>query len=126
MHDMVNQKLGKVCISYEKLRKKHAVATMTVSDFGIFDVLAITCISCRDSDVRARKFADVMAILTRLLSVHPKYLRVPALLAGRSFAPRTVQQDLLDVKNELLRPFGAQQTMDAFVAQYMQASSDAR
>ena len=41
IHDMVNQKLGKICISYEALKKRHASTTLLTNDFLLVDLLAM-------------------------------------------------------------------------------------
>lgn len=47
IHDMVNQNLGKVCISYEKLEKKHTSLTCITSDFIIFDIVVFMWMSSK-------------------------------------------------------------------------------
>lgn len=41
IHDMVNQKLGKICISFDALQKRHKSTMMLTNDFVIVDLLAM-------------------------------------------------------------------------------------
>lgn len=47
IHDMVNQKLGKICISFDKLRQRHDAMTMLTNDLTIVDLYCIMAFSTR-------------------------------------------------------------------------------
>lgn len=66
IHDMVNQNLGKICISYEKLEKKHKSLTCIVSDFTIFDIVVFMWMSSKNNP---KVFSGVTKFLELLSTI---------------------------------------------------------
>ena len=64
IHDMVNQNLGKICISYDKLEKKQHSLTCIVSDFMIFDIVVFVWMTSKQNP----KVFEGLNILLDLLS----------------------------------------------------------
>ena len=58
IHDMVNQKLGKICISYEKLAKRHRSFAVLSNDFVIIDLLCMIASVCKP--IYVVKFAKLV------------------------------------------------------------------
>lgn len=63
IHDMVNQNLGKICIDYEHLRKKHKSLTCLVSDFNILDLFMFMTLASK----KRKKTEEAIRIMARLL-----------------------------------------------------------
>lgn len=66
MHDIVNAKLGKICISYDKLLKKHSSLTLITHDFHIFDVFAFMALA--SSEENRPYVIQAISIISRLVS----------------------------------------------------------
>lgn len=47
IHDMVNQKLGKICINFDKLLQRHGAMTMLTNDMTVIDLYCIMAFSTR-------------------------------------------------------------------------------
>ena len=65
MHDIVNAKLGKICISFEKLKKKHQTLTMITHDLHVVDAFALMTFAADEENLR--HVLDAILIITRLL-----------------------------------------------------------
>lgn len=127
VHDMVNQKLGKICISYEKLKRKHACYSEVITDFAIVDILCMLRLASSGSKKRCEKFWDAFKITRRMLQAPrvPSHFRLPALLKQVPVDGEPLpdmQAIMFDVKNKLLeqsrRPT---QSMAEFTRQYEHA-----
>ena len=78
IHDMVNQKLGKICISYEKLKTRHDVVKHLVSDFVVMDIMILLLIGS-NANIKP-KTTDFMRIIMRLLKqCNPIFFKLPTL-----------------------------------------------
>lgn len=64
IHDMVNQNLGKICISYEKVVKKHTSCTCIISDFNIFDIVVFVWMVSKNN----KKVLDGLNTYIKLLA----------------------------------------------------------
>ena len=54
VHDLVNQKLGKICVSLDDLTARHTTLYATTSEFAIWDVLSMMTLTC------APRYAKIM------------------------------------------------------------------
>lgn len=65
IHDMVNQKLGKICISYEKLEKRHRCITVITHDLLVMDIFVMVALSVKKS--HRNHVVEFVTIVLRLL-----------------------------------------------------------
>lgn len=121
VHDMVNQKLGKICISYDKLRMKQVCYSMPVTDFTIIDILCMMWVSNHENEIRLKKYIEAFKVTCRMLQADqvPSHLRLPGLLKECGICEFNMKTVLFDIKNKLLLHNNMkQQTMDEFDHQY--------
>lgn len=90
IHDMVNQKLGKICISYDKLQKRHSSTTFVTHDMLVLDVLTIVALSVKPS--LRDKAIDFIQVVSRLLRATSPYFKLPSLVEALPMTP----DDLID------------------------------
>lgn len=65
IHDMVNQKLGKIAITFEKVKKRHRVFSRLSSDLTVVELLAVMLIATKEEHVR--EFSNLLCdLLARL------------------------------------------------------------
>ena len=69
IHDMVNQNLGKICIDYSTLKKKHQSYSCIVHDLNILDVILFIWYSCKSKT----KICQGINILLKLLKMCGKF-----------------------------------------------------
>lgn len=111
IHDMVNQNLGKICIDYEHLRKKHKSLTCLVSDFNVLDLFVFMTFASKKKD----KTEQAIRIMSQLLqTIRP--FRVCALLDVLTV------DGLLETRRQLLEAYGyPPETADEARANYEHA-----
>ena len=116
IHDMVNQNIGKHCISYEKVKKKHESLTCIVSDISIFDSFIFIWFSSK----KKVKIVEGLQLIIDLLS-SIQYFHVCTILNGR-INENWSESDMLDAKNKILSIYGKNaQTIEQFTIQYNRA-----
>lgn len=128
IHDMVNQKLGKICISFEKLQKKQKSLTATVTDFSLIDIFSMLWLSNYSNSVRMEKFCTFMNIVSRLLS-HPntpKHISIASYMRlENGLTSENMKDVLFSIKNHVLRKNGCpDQSMEDFFQQYEYAIAE--
>ena len=100
IHDMVNQNLGKICISYEKLVKKHKSFTCMVSDMNMFDTFVFIWMTSRNNP----KVFDGMNLMRTLLhTIRP--FKVCQVLEHK-LNPSLTYEILWHARNDLLDFYG--------------------
>tara|TARA_B100001778_G_scaffold202950_1_gene167633 strand:- start:68 stop:673 length:606 start_codon:yes stop_codon:yes gene_type:complete len=118
IHDMVNQNIGKICISYEKLLKKHKSLSCIISDLSIFDSFMFMWFS--NSKKEKAKTAIELIILL-LDSIHEfKVCKV----VKNSITSDWELDKIINCKNEILIFMNfKKQTKDEFIKQYTSSLS---
>lgn len=89
IHDMVNQKLGKICISFDKLKQRHNAMTTLTNDLTVVDLFCIIGFATRP--VLGRYAVQFIEVTTRLCA-HVPGLRI----IGREKLPEVHSERLLD------------------------------
>lgn len=118
IHDMVNQKLGKVCVTFEKLTKKHASFFSITNDFVVLDLFCIVFAGCKAASRPAA--ADFVRVCTRLLR-HVPHLRLPSAMPSEAaaYAPERMMDVLHAAHEALCEAHGIRcQTRDETAARY--------
>lgn len=122
VHDVVNQKLGKVCITLDALRLKHATLSPIVSDGNILDVLVVFALAAKPERVAmVVQTARILSVLTR--AAFPWY-QLPILLddLGEPKSAAELETALHTVATRLAAAQDAPcQPLDAWKRRYMQA-----
>ena len=103
IHDMVNQKIGKICISFNKLEKRHRTMTVLTHDLSIFDLFCIIAIGAKAS--ARQHVVDFIRLVARLLQDVPPF-RLPQLLAGCPVSAERLFDDLFHVHMRLADAYG--------------------
>ena len=62
IHDMVNQKLGKIAISFDKIQKRHQSFSLLTSDLILVDILALMWMVVKEEHLR--NFVSLLCELT--------------------------------------------------------------
>ena len=120
MHDMVNQKLGKICISFEKLKKRHNSYQCVTSDHIIVDLLAIISISASES--RRGKVKDTIEVLGRLLAHCGPCLKIHSYINDVLFTAENIVDDVYKLKCIVAKNNGLkEQSKENFLEQYKNA-----
>ena len=133
IHDMVNQKLGKICISYDKLVIKQNVYTRFIDDFMVADVFCFLALAASDEWLHPTKNirpeeAERKKRVAAFITLSLQLLRDKRMNRGvwKAFASTTWTSDnlfatLLRAKNVLLESHELElQTWDSFTLQYSQ------
>lgn len=116
IHDMVNQNLGKICIDYSSLKKKHSSFTCLVSDLTIFDSLLFMWLSSKHK----KKTVEGIQIIILLL----KSIRSFKVCECFDIHEEWSWKDIVRNKNKLLVHYGMrEQTLDEIYIQYQHAIS---
>lgn len=119
IHDMVNAKLGKICISFEKLEARHKSMTCLTNDFAIVDLFAIASMSADASAIRDA-FVKVIGLLAQINECHNVFFRLPRLWKQEETEP--FWNNLYSTKVALYESHGMKpQTLEEFEAQYKEA-----
>lgn len=105
IHDMVNQKLGKVCISYPALRKRHSIMTLLTSDMLALD--SVCLVACAAPEKHGAHLRDFVRLLGGLCERHVSQLRHTAGLRNLPEDTSRVLEELNAVRNECLAEVGA-------------------
>lgn len=114
IHDMVNQNLGKICIDYDKLVKKHKSLTCIISEFCIFDSIMFSLYATKQKE---KVLDGIRGLIDLLESIHKFY--VCELWSG---VKEYDEDTFLSIKNKLLIYARLPcQSKDDFNNQYMQA-----
>ena len=79
IHDMVNQKLGKICISYDKLEKRHKATSMITHDFLIVDVFCMLALTSKGSHVKA-----FIEQIVKIMSSVQQFFKLPSAMIALS------------------------------------------
>ena len=113
IHDMVNQNIGKHCVSYEKVKKKHQALTCIVSDTSIFDCFMFMWFSSKNKSKLTEGLNTLIALLQSI-----KYFHVCHILQNQ-ITENWHPIDMLTAKNKILLLHGKNsQTIDEFYKQY--------
>lgn len=117
IHDMVNAKLGKICISFERLEARHKSMTCLTNDFAIVDLFAIASMSA-DASATRDAFAKVLGLLAQINECDNAYFRLPQMWTETgSFWGSLHATKVALYESHGMRP----QTLEAFEAQYKEA-----
>lgn len=113
IHDMVNQNLGKICIDYESLVKKHKSLSLIIHDLTIFDLFVFMWFSSKNK----KKISEGINLILKLLR------NISDFTICNVFDANTTENwnisDMLNKKNVLLSHYRIkQQTIDEFLMQY--------
>ncbi len=65
IHDMVNQKLGKICISFDRLELRYELFTTTTSDFELFDTFCIIASASTEEEAAGQFVHTVSTLLQK-------------------------------------------------------------
>lgn len=120
IHDMVNQKLGKICISFDRLERRHDATTFITHDLLALDVLTMIVLSVKSSiRDKAVKFVQ---ITTRLLGRLSPFFSIDKFVRGVVFQPESIKDDFLNLHNRLYEQHGIPPlTRQQFDAKYRNA-----
>lgn len=128
MHDIVNAKLGKICISYDKLSKKHLSLTLITHDFHIFDMFAFMALASSEEN---RPFViQAISIISRLASnanqssTATLQYHIPTILDHMDeFSDSDLWQGLYELKQRLHQKYGIppMNSIDEFSNRYQSA-----
>lgn len=125
IHDMVNAKLGKIAISFDKLEKRHKSMSLISHDLQIVDAFAFMTLSVAEID---RKIViDMIQVISRLLNNANKTsrmnYRIPHIMDQMdAFTTESLWASLLELKNRLHVLNGMPPlNMSEFTDQYEQA-----
>jgi hypothetical protein len=128
MHDIVNAKLGKICISYDKLFKKHSSLTLISHDLHIFDMFAFMALASSEEN---RPFViQAISIISRLASnanqssTSTIQYHIPTILDHMDeFSVSNLWQSLYELKQRLHQKYGIPliNSIDEFSNQYQSA-----
>lgn len=121
IHDMVNQKLGKICISYDKLVKRHRAHAILTNDLIVIDLLGLIAEASRPN--KRELVVDLTMAVARILErVNPTYFRLPTFLRRGPLRIDHLQLDLHRLSNELRADRGfAPRDFDAYKEELRQA-----
>ena len=103
IHDMVNQKLGKPAILYDKLELKHKCMTCIAHPMSALDILRIMA-----RTVKARYVVDFGNTLVRAAGACPGMERFAAAFAGKILSADCLHDTLFEAHNELRPMYGMQ------------------
>lgn len=106
IHDMVNQRLGKICISYDSLLKRHATITLATHDFAVVDAMCI--IGHAVKPTRSTEMADFVAVVACLLGTAPPF-KICSVLAHTPVRAESLLHDLYLLHNAMRSEYGMQQ-----------------
>ena len=121
IHDMVNQKLGKLAIGYEQLETRFHIFGCMTSDQHVLHILSLICIQF--SSRKKEKVEMFVTCVIRLMQLSKCGFVLPRLLEANLKRTNTILEALFATSNELrtamgTTPFHAQ---DDFVASYNRA-----
>lgn len=95
IHDMVNQKLGKICISFEKLKRRYDVFSVTTHDLIVLDVYCIVAFA-------SQKPSDVLEFMKCVSALLPApFFKLPELIAKRVMLESNLLYELFDIAVQL-------------------------
>lgn len=120
IHDMVNQKLGKICISYDKLRKRHLGTTMITHDLLIVDLYCMVALAVKRS--QRDKVVNFVQTTLRILKATSPIFALPVVAEEHPIAAKeTLLEDLWRLRNAIrVRNRLPEQEMADFRRQYEQ------
>lgn len=114
---MVNQKLGKICISYDKLEKRHRSTTMLTHDLTIMDLFCMIAIPDRPSIKQS--IVDFVNVISRLLKSCSSFFKLPSVIEVSSLRADHLLDDLFRIHSQLRMLHGLpSSTRKDFDAQY--------
>ena len=117
IHDMVNQKLGKICISYDRLEKRHNSVAFLTHDLLVFDVFVMISISIK-SNMRD-KAIDFILVVCRLLK-ELQYFKLPDLIEAMPMSSETLLDNLYETHQKLYALYNVRTiTREEFDNRYM-------
>lgn len=116
IHDMVNQNLGKICMDYQSLVKKHKSLSCIVHDLTIYDLFMIMWFSSKNK----KKLCEGMNLIIKLLRTISKFHVCDVFV--ENIIENWEVSDMLHKKNMILRYYNKnEQTLEDFVMQYTNA-----
>ena len=98
IHDMVNQNLGKICISFDKVIKKQSTITFITSDLIVFDLFVMMIKGCK----KTNKVIEAIDIICKLLENISPYFELPSIVKKYEMNETNIEKQLENIKNELL------------------------
>jgi hypothetical protein len=114
IHDMVNQKLGKTAISYDKLERKHQLITTLAHPFSALDLVCI--MSCT---VKMQHASDFCVTLIRVATVCPGLKHFAEAFSSLPLDKNNIRDSLYQARNVLCTMYGMSAIgRDAFDARY--------
>lgn len=117
IHDMVNQKLGKICISFDKLQQRYGAMTALTNDFTVLDLYCILAFATRPSI--ASYVVQFIEVVSRL-SVHVPGLRIGHLTT--TVRHDHLLEDLFEMHTRVREAHGVESlSREKFDAQYTSA-----
>ena len=120
IHDMVNQKLGKICISFDKLQKRHASTTFITHDVVVLDILTIFALASKP--VMFDKSIEFVCVISRLLRATSCFFKLPDLIDALSLSSDNLHDSMFELHNSLYCLYNITPcTKQAFEAQYKNA-----
>ena len=97
IHDMVNQKLGKICISYDRLERRHRSTAFIAHDLLVVDILTIVALSVK---AQSRHHAiSFIQVICRLLSRMSPFYQIKSVVDATDLQPETLDDNLLAIHN---------------------------
>ena len=106
IHDMVNQKIGKICITFDKLEKRYTAFDFLTSDFSVIDVLCLLMYGAK----LKRRHLDFVRCVSELLHECSLVFRLPDVLnrhlGNIDNDPSQLVNMLFMCKNELFVAYG--------------------
>lgn len=128
MHDIVNAKLGKICISYDKLSKKHLSLTLITHDFHLFDMFAFMTLASSEENrsfvIQAISIISILASNVNQSSSPTIQYDIPTILDHMDeFSNTDLWQSLYELKQRLYQKYGMPpiNNIDEFSNQYENA-----
>tara|TARA_B110000008_G_C16907554_1_gene539299 strand:+ start:197 stop:811 length:615 start_codon:yes stop_codon:yes gene_type:complete len=116
IHDMVNQNLGKICIDYDTVLKKHKSHTCIVSDFDILDATLFIWFSTTKKEKAVKGIRLIINLLKQIMP-----FKICDILQNKIDEKKTIH-NWFDNKNELLKYYEYPlQTFEQFQHQYITA-----
>ena len=114
IHDMVNQKLGKTAISYDKLERKHRLITTLAHPFSALDVLCII-----SSTVKMQHASEFCVTLIRVAAVCPGLKHFAEAFSSSKLDKNNFRDSLYLARNVLCTMYGMSPiNREAFDARY--------
>lgn len=122
-HDMCNQKLGKICISFEELRKRHIATTMLTSDLNAIDIYCMMAVGAKRSI--HTKVVDFIEVSKRLMKQSSPLFKLPTIMESvPDIRPECLLNDLHKIHERVYEVYGLHPlSKPAFEEKYLSAAA---